>query len=213
MRPRYLLVASDAHPMAAAPRARRGGTGAAVTSAVTLHAACLGALIGFQHSQMPPTLQQEMVIELAMVVPPNPPISAAPAPQLSADEPVVPLPPEPIKVAATPPETAPPVPLAQLPVAGDLAPAETPLLAKADPPLPVSLPPALEPWMPETAAVVAPTPLAVEITPPTVAAKAVGSAVAIRARVSASIATPSRNRAPGHDDPPGHRRQWSVGQD
>jgi len=172
MRPSCLLVVPDAHPMAPPLRGRGGDIGPAVVSAFALHAACLGALIEFQYSQTPPAPQQETVIELAMLAPPepvpvmpaDPPASAPPAPQLSADEPAVSPPPEPSEIAAAPPETAPPVPLAQLPVADDPTPATTTPATQLDPPPPESSPPAPETRVPEMGAVVAPTSPVVEIT-------------------------------------------------
>ncbi len=174
MRLNCLLAVPDPRPRLTASRGRRRGPGPAFVSAFTLHAVCLGALIGTRYNQMPPLPPHETIVELAMTspelpaadVPPGPQASENPVSQLSTDEAGLATRPEPIEVAAMPSETAPPLPLAKLLVAVDPRSAATPMPTLPDPPLPDASPPAPETPVLETAAVVNPAPRAMEITPP-----------------------------------------------
>ncbi len=150
MRLNCLLAVPDPHPRLTASRRRRRGPGPAFVSAFTLHAVCLGALMGTRFNQMPPLPPHETIVELAMT-----------SPQLPAADDR----PEPIEVVVPPSETAPPLPLAKLLVAVDPTSAATPMPTPPDPPLPDASPPAPETPVRETAAVVNPAPRAMEITP------------------------------------------------
>lgn len=134
MRPSCLQATSNQRGLSD----RRAGTRPAVASALALHAACLGALVGLGYLRpVPPP--QETVVELAIVPAPEPP-----------------APPKPVEAAAAPAGRV--LPLAAEP---DPAPVETPGPPALEAPRPMPPPPA-----PEPAAVAAPMPPSMEVAPP-----------------------------------------------